>query len=220
MANVTKVLGGVEDLMFGTGSATQSRAGSNYSINKIDKPHPVSTKAALKLLPVANSNLYYRTVILLGNTVAGDNGAGLFYHDPSYAQASADDYDIIVDSTAGPNGCWRRIVPSIKKEYRGTYTAAALGAGALAYVNITHGLGTDDVEFGGTILGSSGIATGGLSVEGQLTGTDGRFCKFGSNSGSATVLVLPGSGDVRLSIHNGYGAAQDVTVSYWIRARN
>lgn len=218
MANVTKVLGGVEDLMFGNGSISQSRAGANYTINKIDKPHPVSTKAALKLLPVTNSNLYYRTVLLLGNTVAGDNGAGLFYHDPSYAQASADDYDIIVDSTAGPNGCWRRIIPSVKKEYRGSYTSAGTGVGL--YTDVAHGLGTDDIEFGGTVYGSTGIALGGLNVEGIIIAPDGRFVRIGQNLGAATVIALPAAGSVRISLYNNYGSAQNVTMHYWIRARN
>lgn len=219
MANVTKVLGGVEDLMFGTGSATQSRAGSNYAINKIDKPHPVSTKAALKLLPVNNVNIYYRTVVLLGNTVAGDNGAGLFYHDPNYAQASADDFDIIVDSTAGPNGCWRRIIPSVKKEFRATVTSVALASGGLSHHLVTHGLGTDDIEFGGQIFGSSGIDLGGYAVSAMLLGLDGRYDMIGRSAGGAAALTLPGSGELRVSIYNGDGLAQDVTVHCWIRAR-
>jgi hypothetical protein len=110
---VIKELAGQNDLLFGQGAVNQTRNGVVYSIERIDKIHPVLLRADLKLLPVTDPNKYFKLVMLYGLTVIG-TGASLYRHDTSIPKASADDVTIIVDSSSSVNGCW------VKLEIAGT----------------------------------------------------------------------------------------------------
>jgi len=110
--------------------------------------------------------------------------------------------------------------------YRGSYTVVALAAGGTdALTTITHGLGTDDVDFEFTVFGSRTIALGGLTVAASMMGTDKRYKTLDASAGGGNFPLpadgnIPGAGDVKLFLRNNHGsAAQDVTVNYTIRKR-
>ena len=89
--NVEKNLAGMQDLLQGVGSATQSRNGVNYDIAKIDTPYAVDTIEAMQALEVV---LYTRARVYSDTTtfvtfiydplategISSDTGAGFWVH--------------------------------------------------------------------------------------------------------------------------------------------
>ena len=221
MSSVTKVLGGVQDLMFGSGAVAQTRSGVPVNIDPIDMMLPVNTKAALKALDVATVLRYYRTVLLLGDTVKGDSGAGIFYHDTTYAQASADDFDSIIDSSAGPLGCWRRVIQSTRKTSSGTTTPTVVAAGAYTWLTgIDHGLDSDDIDVGATLLSS--VSKAAASTSELFIVTASGYIYSGMSPVGVLVIpaTLPAAGQLRIGIANNHGTDQELTVRWWARKRS
>jgi len=108
---ISKELGGVEDLLFGDGLVSQSRGGSNYTINRILKLHPLNTKAELIALDTLQVNKYYGQVELLGFTNKGDGGGGVYWYDVTEPIAS-DNGSTILAPTGVTVGCWKKITPT------------------------------------------------------------------------------------------------------------
>lgn len=103
---ITKALAGLEDLLFGEGTASQTRDGTAYSITRISVITYANTRADLKLLDVTDPDNYFKVCIMLGRTAIGDANWGIFWHDPTEPKASANDTTIIVDNASG-DGCWK-----------------------------------------------------------------------------------------------------------------
>ena len=102
----------------------------------------------------------------------------------------------------------------------GIITTASLPVGQYEGGVITHNLGTDDVDFGGTIQGNGVNFTFRQTVAANLTGTDARTVHIGNSFfGGGNASVAPVSGSIAYSIENG-GQTQSVTLRYWIRRRS
>ena len=149
---ITKALAGQEDILFGQGTTNQTRNGTVYPITRIDKIHPVTTRAALKTLVVTNANLYFRTAMLLGLDVIGAGG-GLFCHSATVLKSIADDIDIIIDSnSASTTGCWVRIIPNsvsgLALDYTeiGAWLASTLAETVVATELVVNGHFTTDTS--------------------------------------------------------------------------
>lgn len=126
MANriVTKVLAGIEDLLLGTGTVTQTRNGVSETITKIDaaglvyenaetlrtrfgkKVEVLTNVAALQLL--ATTTAAETFVYLLGYTTAGDGGGGLFWLDTTDT-TTVEDLNIVFNPDNTSNGRWKRV---------------------------------------------------------------------------------------------------------------
>ncbi len=121
---VTKALAGVEDLLLGEGTATQTRNGTLTNITKINasdlpynaslsirdklakKPEVLNTVAEMQLLGTSLEAEIY--VYLLGYYKAGDGGGGLFWLDSSDT-SSVQDNNLIFYPDTLLNGRWKRI---------------------------------------------------------------------------------------------------------------
>ena len=102
----------------------------------------------------------------------------------------------------------------------GSITTPSLPSGQFDCGTITHSLGTDDVDFGGTIHGNGGNFTLRQIPAANLTGTDGRTVHIGTpNIGGGNASVAPASGSIAYCVENG-GQTQTVTLRYWIRRRS
>lgn len=102
----------------------------------------------------------------------------------------------------------------------GSITTPSLPSGQFDCGTITHSLGTDDVDFGGTIHGNGGNFTLRQIPAANLTGTDGRTVHIGTPSvGGGNASVAPASGSIAYCVENG-GQTQTVTLRYWIRRRS
>ena len=106
---ITKLLAGVEDILWGTGTVSQTRNGTAYTINRVLKIHQVDTGAALSALDVSDPDNYYPTVLALGLAAKGDANWGIWWHDTTEPQANDNGTTILTDSSAGPNGCWKKL---------------------------------------------------------------------------------------------------------------
>ena len=106
---LTKLLGGVEDLMFGLSTDSQTRDGTAYNITRILSIYQVDTGAALSALDVSDADNYYPTVLALGLAAKGDANWGIWWHDTTEPQANDNGTTILTDSSAGPNGCWKKL---------------------------------------------------------------------------------------------------------------
>ncbi|MDX1810300.1 MAG: hypothetical protein R3240_00010 [Gammaproteobacteria bacterium] len=104
---VTKVLAGVQDLLFGVGSVTQSRAGANVTIDKIDMPLPVANIATLQGDTIDPSK--FRFALALCHTAANDGGGGPFYWDPTDTTSTDDNGTVLVSTFSGATGRWKRL---------------------------------------------------------------------------------------------------------------
>lgn len=125
MANrkITKVLAGLQDILFGTGTVVQERNGQLVSITKIDaaqipyeesgdtvrsklgkKVEVVNNIAAMQAIATATFEDTY--IYVLGYTSPGDGGGGLFYLDS--ASAAAEDLKVIFNPDDLANGRWTR----------------------------------------------------------------------------------------------------------------
>lgn len=104
----------------------------------------------------------------------------------------------------------------------GSQTFSAVGASANGTtVSATHGLGSDDIDFGCTVTGSLAWGAGGDSVSAAILGADGRFSvqhSIGSAVGP-TILSVAASGDIKINARNNYSSSQDITVNWWARRR-
>lgn len=106
---ITKDLVGQEDILFGESTKSQTRNGTVYSITRIDKIHPVDTLAALAVLSVANADLLFTKVEVLGGAAKGDGGGGLFYYDSTEPQSNHNGTTIIQANGIAVNGCYVKI---------------------------------------------------------------------------------------------------------------
>lgn len=166
---ITKELAGQEDVLFGQGTVNQIRNGTTYPITKIDKVHPVATRAALKLLPVSNVNLYFSTVLLMGLSSIG-SGGGVFCHSPVLPKSYADDFDIIADSAIG-NGCWIRVVPdSVSGPYlQGTEVGAWLAENTN---NLARGALSSGWSLAGMVIATNTVQSPDGSINGATLTDD------------------------------------------------
>lgn len=96
----------------------------------------------------------------------------------------------------------------------GSYTTASLVNGGVDERSVAHGLGTDNIDFGMTIFGSSALPSG-RSVSGTALGTDKRFMTVGSTN---VFPSLPAAGNLRIAVINDT-ADQTITVNWWARKR-
>jgi hypothetical protein len=83
-----------------------------------------------------------------------------------------------------------------------------------------HGLGTEDVDFGMSILG--GTSTTSIIGQGRDTGgymvtvTGGSIIDSDVVGGSPTV---PGAGELAFRMKNGFGGSQNISIKVWARVR-
>lgn len=140
---VTKQLIGVEDLLLGTGAVDQARASGTVSVRRIDanqlpyeNTESLRTKLAKKVevlenvtemqaLPTNTAAEQY--VFLLGYSIAGDGGGGLFWLDITDI-TSAQDLSAIFNPDVLANGRWKRVdlAKQITSDYGDSDGAIAL----------------------------------------------------------------------------------------------
>lgn len=102
----------------------------------------------------------------------------------------------------------------------GSITTASLISGQFDLGFISHSLGTDDVDFGGTVVGNGSNFTFRQTIGANLTGTDGRTTAIGNPSFTGgNVSTAPPSGQIGWAVQNA-GQTQQVTLRYWIRRRS
>ena len=106
--DITKALGGQQDILFGTGDVNQTRNEVVYSITRINKIHILDNITLLALLPVDDANLYFEAVQTLGATTRGDGEGAMFYYDSTEPHVNADGITIIVAFETVTNGCWKQ----------------------------------------------------------------------------------------------------------------
>jgi len=151
---VTKALAGLEDLLLGTGTATQTRSGVNTLVTKIDaagliyenaetlrtrfgkKVEVLTNVAALQALATATVAETY--IYLLGYSTAGDGGGGLFWLDSSDT-TTVEDLNIIFNPDDTANGRWKRVdTDNYMSPDRGNadYTIAGFDFGIQQYATV------------------------------------------------------------------------------------
>jgi hypothetical protein len=100
----------------------------------------------------------------------------------------------------------------------GTFTTASLASSGVEEGPIAHGLGTDDIDFGFSLIGSDAAIVNSVLCSGALIGTDKRV-KYVGSTGSNTPTSLPSAGNLNYLLRNGSGVTQTVTVKWWARKR-
>lgn len=102
----------------------------------------------------------------------------------------------------------------------GSIVIASTAAGTSTPGTITHALGTDDVDFGGTVVGDGAVFLARQVVAALLVGPDGRTTHIGYASVDPPgVTAAPASGSIAYHVKND-GQTQGVTLRYWIRRRS
>lgn len=102
----------------------------------------------------------------------------------------------------------------------GTYTTASLATGAGDERWVSHGLGTDDVDFGAVLYGSNTLGDGKQNVIGRIAGPLGEFTDFGyADAQSFSFSGLPTTGNLAIIVKNNHSASQSITVKWWARTR-
>ena len=111
--------------------------------------------------------------------------------------------------------------PSTGETVMATYTSAVLAAGATEFIEVVAGFGAVDLDFGGTIIGSDGVAAGGEAVSGIIMGSDGRMVALRTYDATAFAVAavnIPAAGSITIAVRNNDADAQAVSVNYWVRA--
>lgn len=157
------------------------------------------------------------------NVDAGTDSAALARAD---LKTLIDQFNEMVLSRGGANGVCE-LDANLKIPFNrlsgvevGSITTASLTSGQFDLGFISHSLGTDDVDFGGTVVGNGSNFTFRQTIGANLTGTDGRTTAIG-NPGftGSNVSTAPPSGQIGWSLQNA-GQTQQVTLRYWIRRRS
>jgi len=104
----------------------------------------------------------------------------------------------------------------------GSYNTGSIAAGATSSIDITHGLGTDDVDMICCVYGSATLAAGSLSVGVTMTRPDKATIWQGIpiDGYQPVVIAAPASGAVKIYAKNNDSGPQSVTVKYTIRIRH
>ena len=189
---LTKAKAGVQDLLVGLATVIQERNGTNYNIDSIPLVKPVVTVAEITALDVSTSDLYFQMLMLQD----GIND-GMFYHDTTIAQSTADGINVIVDSTAGPNGCWIRATTSGVFEKSWGFASPAASTGAF-YFGGYYSFGATANDFNpvvnfGTANSSYAAHVMVVTAAGGGLGTDTIISVTGTSITDSGALV---SGDV------------------------
>lgn len=108
------------------------------------------------------------------------------------------------------------IVEDGRKTLVGTNTLN-LGAGASSYFDVTHRLGTDDVDFDAIAYSATSLNT--WSIAGRAPGGHGFLKHGGAEPASIVTAAAPASGTVRFSVQNNDSVTHNIYVQYWIRRR-
>ena len=100
---------------------------------------------------------------------------------------------------------------------RGTLTVALSGTAAHNDNVISHGLGTDDIDFGGTFYHDSGIVNTVFSTA-AMQGSDNRYALIcgGGNIGTANT---PASGQIFAHFTNTATTTGNYVLKWWARKR-
>ncbi|MCH9735386.1 MAG: hypothetical protein K0U78_12685, partial [Actinomycetia bacterium] len=129
-----------------------------------------------------------------------------------------------------------RTLPAIHLELKprvlafatGSHTFVGVVAGTQAgEIAVTHGLVTDDIDFGGTIYSNAGTVPGSTVFPvGKIIGTDNRTAIISAGgvptgaNGSPAMLNAPLTGDFRMNAYNNEPSlARDITINWWARER-
>lgn len=102
----------------------------------------------------------------------------------------------------------------------GSYTTASLATNATDERNVSHGLGTDDVDMGFSLLGSDATVELQVVCHGIMRRPDGHFIRV-EYAGIITTppATLPATGDLKIKVENEDPNAQTITVNWWARRR-
>lgn len=94
------------------------------------------------------------------------------------------------------------------------------GVGGTAEAIITHGLGTDDVDFGGKIKGGD-IAGRDYTIGILSDPNDWAVRVEGPQAGAAAVArgTAPAAGQLRVKVYNAHATTQHIYVHVWVRRR-
>ena len=169
---------------------------------------------------LAEGDLYWNTAVPEFRVYT--SGAWTTYLDPGLLTVSAFAETLLDDANAAAAratlGIGSAAVGSVA---RGSYTATSIASSAQDERSITHGLGTDDIEFGAVVHGGSIISAGGHDTTGMICRPDKAMMMFGRYNPASlpTITSLPASGDLRIAVKNGYITAQALTVHWWARTR-
>jgi len=89
-------------------------------------------------------------------------------------------------------------------------------------VNIIHGLGTDDIDFGASLeTGTSYTGSSSASSFMMLTSNNRMVIGINSQSASTPVIVTaPAAGNIKVDVHNEHTVLQSMKLHWWARRRN
>ncbi len=179
--NISKSLGGIEDLLFGFGNVTQTRGSADHTITKIDKIHVLDDLVDLALL---DSDIY-RTCFVLGET---DLGVGFSNQYFWLADKGTLSYDglLVVQKTGDSVGAW---VADRLNLVTGNVTAKGDGPHAFGGIQ---GWAFFSVNKAFTSDGSSTIGAM-LTNNGTLTGADGDTSRLSGFQSSADIVTQTAS---------------------------
>ena len=102
---------------------------------------------------------------------------------------------------------------NLAKFYVNTKTGS-IAASSGSASDYAHGLGTDDVDMGLSLLGSTN-----QDITGYICRPDGQWVAIGDWAQTFPSPSAPAAGNVRVYIYNGHSATQTVTAKFWVRAR-
>lgn len=108
---ITKNLAGEQDMLFGTGTKSQTRNSTAYNMSRIDKIHIVNTISDLSALSIADEDFLFSKVLVLGYTLVDDNSGGIFWYDSTEPHTNHNGYTILIAEGSSVNGCWIKLMP-------------------------------------------------------------------------------------------------------------
>ena len=109
---LTKALAGIQDLLFGQGTATQTRDGTALSISRIEMTKPLAVLTDLQALDVTDEDNFYPYAKTMGGVVLGDASGNEWWFDVTEPIAS-DNGSTIIAGNGAIVGCWKIIAAGI-----------------------------------------------------------------------------------------------------------
>ena len=102
----------------------------------------------------------------------------------------------------------------------GSYTTASLAQNGVDERDVSHGLGTDNIDMGFSLVGSDASSVNRTLMHGIAQRPDGQFIQMSAGILLPTpAATLPSSGDMRINVEQEAALSQTITVYWWARAR-
>lgn len=145
------------------------------------------------------------------------SGADTF-EDGSTTQTLAQ-YEHITIQTDSTGAIWNILDNSQSDFVTGTVTTASLAQNAEEQNDVTHGLGTDDIDFGFSLIGGDATLASAMAVSGIGMRPDGSYYAHELSGSRPSNPTLPSSGKLALKVKNTSINAQTIAIKWWVRRR-